>query len=185
MLFKNYKKKTDEQLMILVQHKDHHAFSELYNRFADRLNAFFYRMLWSDGEKAEDFVHDLFSKLIEKPELYNADFKVQSWLFQIAANMCKNAYRKRSFEQAYLQQLEVGTEDGLRVEDKVDEQLLKDEVYILLNTMEEERRLIFLLRYQQELSIEEVAELTDLPVGTVKSRLFYVRKELVEALKEN
>ncbi len=183
--FRSYKDKTDEQLVVRVQRGDHHAFSELYNRYADRMNAYFYRMLWSDRVKAEDYVHDLFSKLIERPELYEAGRPVKPWLYQIASNMCKNAYRKKHFELAYLDQLDNDQSENSRVIARIDEQLIKDEIHILLSSMDEDRRMIFLLRYQQELSLEEISALTDIPIGTVKSRLFYVRKELLEALKEN
>lgn len=170
--------------MILVQNGNHKAFSCLYDRYAGRLKGFFYRMLWSNGEMAEDYVHDLFSKLIEKPELYNADKSFSPWLFQVAANMCKNAYRKRSFEEEYLNQLEKNQIQVPNIEQVLDEQLLTDQVYIALERLEEDKRELFLLRYQQEFSVKELAEIYEVSEGTIKSRLFYVRKVLVEMLSE-
>lgn len=183
MFFTKHQRKSDEELMILVQSRDHQAFSVLYNRYADRLNAFFFRMLWSNKEMAEDFVHDLFSKIINKPELYNAHYEVKPWLFRIASNMCKNAYRRRDFEEAYKQFHE---SEEIYVETKehdMDEVILTDQIHELLDQMGEERKMIFLLRYQQELSIQAIAKMLDISEGTIKSRLFYTKEKLRTSLK--
>ena len=169
--------------MVLVKRRDHQAFSILYNRYADRLNAFFFRMLWADREMSEDFVHDLFSKVINKPELYDEAYEVKPWLFRIAANMCKNAYRKRSFEQAYQSAHLQEEVFEARSEEKVDELILTDQIHDLLDKMDEERKAIFLLRYQQELTIDVIAEMLEISEGTVKSRLFYTREKIRATLK--
>lgn len=183
MFFTKHQKKTDEELMVLVQDRDHQAFSLLYNRYADRLNAFFFRMLWSNREMAEDFVHDLFSKVINKPELYDSNYAVKPWLFRIASNMCKNAYRKRDFEEAYRQFH--GTEEPYTetMDHEMDEVILTDQIHDLLDQMEEERKMVFLLRYQQELPIQTIAEMLDLSEGTIKSRIFYTKEKLRTSLK--
>lgn len=182
MFFTKHQKKSDEELMVLVQNQDHQAFSILYNRYANRLNAFFYRMLWADPEMAEDYVHDLFSKIINKPESFDPQYMVKPWLFRIASNMCKNAYRKRDFEEAYRQHH--GREEPFTVTEdlEIDEVILTDQVHELLDQMEEDRKMIFLLRYQQELPIETIASMLDMSTGTVKSRLFYTREKLRTSL---
>lgn len=183
-LFTSYKSKTDEQLMILIQKGDHHAFSSLYNRYADRLNAFFFRMLWSDNKMAEDYVHDLFSKIIERPYLYKEGNLVKPWLFQIASNMCKNGYRKKSFEREYLDQLEASGISESFVERKIDEEIMTDQIHASLEKLDEDRRTMFLLRYQQELSIEEMAIIFEIPEGTIKSRLFHIKQFVANSLKD-
>lgn len=182
MFFTKHQNKSDEELMVLVQRRDHQAFSILYNRYADRLNAFFFRMLWANRAMAEDFVHDLFSKIINKPELYNSQYQVKPWLFRIASNMCKNAYRKRDFEEAYREHhgLEESYEESY--DSDMDHVVLTDQIHALLDQMEEERKMIFLLRYQQELPIQTIAEMLDLSEGTIKSRLFYTKEKLRTSL---
>ncbi|MEP3387703.1 MAG: RNA polymerase sigma factor [Reichenbachiella sp.] len=165
--------------MILTKVGDHRAFSHLYDRYAIRLKAYFYRMLWSDSSLADDFVHDLFSKIIEKPELFQEDKKFQPWLFRIASNMCKNAYRKKSFEIEYLNQLEKQGIELPVIDDKLDNEILADEIYKALEKLDEDRRSLFLLRYQQDIPIKELALLFELPEGTVKTRLFHIKKNLI------
>ncbi|MEM6831454.1 MAG: RNA polymerase sigma factor [Bacteroidota bacterium] len=183
ILFNRYRKKTDEELMVLVKRRDHHAFSTLYKRYANRLNAFFFRMLWSDRELSEDFVHDLFARIISKPELYNEAYEVKPWLFRIAANMCKNAYRKRRLEEAFRAANEWEEASASPGMEKMDEVILTDQIYAVLDGMEEERKTLFLLRYQQELSIEAISKMLKLSEGTVKSRLFYTREKIKATLK--
>ncbi len=170
--------------MILVQNGDHRAFSHLYDRYAPKLNAFFYRMLWSDKNMAEDHAHDLFSRIIERPQLYKSEYLVKPWLFKIASNLCKNAYRKRSFEMEYQKQMEQQGIQLPRIERTIDEEIMADQLHEELDKLDEDRRTMFLLRYQQDMSIVEIAETMDLPEGTIKSRLFYVKKFLSDRLED-
>ena len=59
-----YKTITDEALMISISKGDKRAFDELYKRYSQQLVGYFFRMLWKDREKAEDFMHDIFAKII-------------------------------------------------------------------------------------------------------------------------
>ena len=184
-VFTNYNNKSDEQLMIRIQDGDHRAFEHLYDRYAPRLNAFFYKMLWSDREMAEDSVHDLFMKIIYRPELYKAEYKVRPWLFQIAANLCKNVYRKASFEKAYRERLEKQQILLPSIEREIDNNIKLEMLDEALQTLDESRKSIFLLRYQQELSLKEIADICELPEGTIKSRLFYIKKFLAQIIEED
>ncbi len=168
--------------MVLVQGGDHRAFSFLYERYAHNLNAFFFRMLWSDKNLAEDHVQELFSRIIEKPHLYRKEYLVKPWLYKIASNMCKNAYRKRCFELEYQKQLDPHGIQMNDVEQKIDEKIMTDQLYLELEKLDEDKRTLFLLRYQQELSILEIAEILEEAEGTIKSRLFYIKKKLTEKL---
>lgn len=171
--------------MILVQKRNHQAFSVIYERYAERMKAFFFRMLWSNAAMAEDFVHDLFAKIIEKPELYQSNRPFMPWLFQVASNMCKNAYRKKIFETNYLQQLDPNEIDLPNTEKELDEKIIKNHLTLLLEQLDEDKRELFLLRYQQELSVKALASTFEVSEGTIKSRLFYIRKTLAEALSKH
>ena len=182
-LFTNQiRQKTTEELMILVQSGNHRAFSVIYDRFAGRMKAFFFRMLWQDEELAEDQVHDLFTKLIERPELFKAGYAFEPWVFRIAMNMCKNIYRKRQFENEYLAHLESEGIELSTIDQKMDMEIKKDALAVALERLDEEKRALFLLRYQQEMSVKDLARHFDVSEGTIKSRLFYIKKSLSEVL---
>lgn len=165
--------------MAAIINGDQQAFSELYQRFNERLFYFFYRMLGADKEMANDFLQDIFLKLINKPELFKAEYKFSSWIFSIAHNMCKNEYRKREVRkhvqnEAYLDKF---TNDF--AEDQAEEkELLIAKVFSELECLEESQRSILILKYKENFSLKEISEILNLPVGTIKSRLHYARHEL-------
>lgn len=81
MLATDYSPKSDECLMQDIKNGHTAAFDELYGRYSTRLLHFFYRMFDKDNEKAEDFLQDLFLKIIEKPHLFDADKRFSVMLF--------------------------------------------------------------------------------------------------------
>ena len=86
---------SDEYLMAQVKDKDTAAFEELYNRYSKVILSFLYKMLGGSEAQAQDFLHDIFLKIIEKPYLFDQSKKFKTWIFQIAHNKCKNEYRKK------------------------------------------------------------------------------------------
>jgi len=180
---KNLKNKADVELMLLLRKGDKESFSALYERYADKLVRFFYRMLNKEMEKAQDFTHDLFVKIIENPASFDTGKRFDTWIFHIAYNMCKNEYRKMSVRDEYIKSqvsCELFPEElgpGM-----IDYQKFSEELNEKLGLLDEKQRTVFLLRYQQDLSMKDIAEIMDCPEGTVKSRLFYTIKFLSEKL---
>ena len=183
MIFRRKNKNfSDNELMKLIASGDQTAFSELYHRYKDRMYYYFYRMLGNSDEQANDFLQELFLKLIEKPESYSSSFPFKTWLYSVANNMCKNEYRHQNVRQEY--------EDFELAQPKLDylsetciqhEQII-EKIFATLDDLGEEHRSAFLLRYREGFSIKEVAEILELPEGTVKSRLFYAKKLLAGKL---
>jgi RNA polymerase sigma-70 factor (ECF subfamily) len=164
--------------MISVKDGDHKAFSQLYDRYSNRLYAFFMKMLWNDSENSRDALQDLFMKIMDRSSLYKPEYQFKAWIFRIAANMCKNIYRKNAFEKEYKSQLIKEGMDLPNMDIKMDNDIKMDRLSIALKGLNEDNRSLFLMRYQQEMSIKELAETFDLAEGTVKSRLHYLRNDL-------
>jgi len=173
---------TDSELMQQIVSGDQSAFSELYSRYKGRMYYYFYRMLGNSAEQANDFLQELFMKLIEKPESYNPAFSFSTWIYSIANNMCKNEYRRRVIRREY-EQFEA-TEPRLDYVDdtSIEPEQLVEKIFQTLDLLGEDHRSAFLLRYREGFSIREVAEILELAEGTVKSRLFYARKIVAEKL---
>jgi len=173
---------TDSELMQQIVSGDHAAFSELYNRYKDRMYYYFYRMLNNSTENANDFVQELFMKIIAKPDSYNPAYAFHTWLYSVANNLCKNEYRRRGIRLEY-QQYEASKPDiDFLNETIIEPQQVIEKIFQTLDQLGEEHRSAFLLRYREEFSIREVADILGLPEGTVKSRLFNARKILAEKL---
>ena len=177
MFGKKINKINDEKLMQMVGNGHQQAFNELYQRYSNRLYYYFFRMLGNSQELANDFLQDLFMKIIEKPERFNPAYSFSAWVFTVAHNMCKNEYRKRDVRKELVQNndtLTCETEPVLQVRR---EELIK-QIYESLKDLKPEQQSAFLLFYREGFSINEISEILDLPKGTVKSRLHYTRKYL-------
>lgn len=180
-----YEKHPDEQLMALVAERDQRAFEVLYDRYSRLLFNYFHRMLWKDRERARDFTQDLFAKLIQKPHLYDSSRSFKTWLYSIAHNMCKNEYAKHEVRVEAKRELknEDSFSNGIEAQKNMDRELFNQKLKEALNEMDETKRTTFELRFAQELSILEISEIMQCSEGTVKSRLFYMLKELNKKLK--
>ena len=183
MIFRRKNKTfTDSELMQQIVSGDQAAFSELYNRYKDRMYYYFYRMLGNSPDHANDFLQELFMKIVEKPESYNPAYSFHTWLYSVANNMCKNEYRRRGIRQEYQQQLASNLDVDFLNETTIEPEKVIEKIFQTLDQLGEEHRSAFLLRYREEFSIREVADILGLPEGTVKSRLFNARKILAEKL---
>jgi len=180
-----YGKLSDERLMELVVRGDEKAFAALYDRYHRRLLSYFHRMLWSDKEKAQDFLQDLFTKLATRPQSYDPSRPFQTWLFSVANNMCKNAYR----HEAVVKEAAVHLRNGVdRVEATdgvgVDHERFRDRLDEELDKLDPDHKATFVMRFHEDMAIKEIAAAFACSEGTVKSRLFYTLKKLAERMKE-
>ena len=181
-----YERQNDEQLIRLMNRGDKRAFDEIYFRYAQKLAAYFTRKLKHDREKGEDFVHDLFAKLIDRPELFDPNRKFKTWVYSVANNMCINEYRKMAVRS--------NTKSGLHPEIQVpsNQQPIEEGLYEkdfgndlerAILKLDDNHREIFILRHIDGLSIKELAEILEIKEGTAKSRLFYATKQIASALQ--
>lgn len=183
---KSYSRFTDEELMLYMLQAKEQAFTELYNRYAKQMLYFFYQRLYRDEQKSQDFLQDLFLKLLEKQQLFDGSKKFKTWLYTLAANMCKNEYRKDAVRGTKVKDsiLEEVAENvpTLFLTDRFDKDIFAANLNAELDEMGENHRLTFLLRYQEEFTIAEISEILGCAEGTVKSRLFYCTKKLAAKL---
>lgn len=177
---------TDEQLVISMAGGDQRAFDHLYNRYSGPLVSYFMRMLWRDREKAEDFVHDFFTKLIHRPELFDTNRSFKTWMFSVANNMCKNEYKKQEIRKNTSNGLDSNyavSDVNANTEKTVHHSLFKTAFEEQIQLLETKHREVFEMRHFDGLSIKEIADTLNINEGTIKSRLFYATKYLAEGLK--
>nr|WP_319480289.1 RNA polymerase sigma factor [uncultured Draconibacterium sp.] len=170
--------------MTAIKNGNQSAFSELYERFNQRLYYYFFRMLGNDKEVANDFLQDIFLKIINKPELFKPGNKFTSWIFTVAHNMCKNEYRHREVRKIISN--DENPDQFLTDENSYEETLKKEQLITQLFTeieyLEEDQKAILLLKYKENFSLKEISKILELPLGTIKSRLYYARVELTKKL---
>lgn len=172
--------------MKLLNQGDKGAFAEVYDRYADTLLRYFYRMLWQDREKAEDFVQDLFVKIIRKPESFDPSRPFRTWVFSVAMNMCKNEYKKAEIRKTAAAEIQYGSRSATRPDELLEQLEMSDfgkALEVAVQELEPHHRDTFILRYRQDLSMKEISQVMECSEGTVKSRLFYAVKKLAGKLE--
>lgn len=178
----------DRELMVYVQKGEASAFDEIYKRYSKPMFGYFVRMLNYDKQKAEDALHDLFLKVIEKPHLFDTTKPFRTWLYSIAYNNCKNQYKHNEIVREAHQEIK-HTGDNLdehfvtRAAANMDAKDFKRALTDALAELPHDKKATFVLRYQEDRSIAEIAELMDCSEGTVKSRIHYTIKILSEKLR--
>lgn len=179
-----YRKCSDEELMVeIIVHHSHPALTILHERYSKKLLGYFIKMLQNDHDKAQDFVQDIFLKIIEKKHLFDTDKKFYTWIFTIASNMCKSEYRKPFFQSISTDEYELQSK-AVFSDDLSEKERFKQIYKASLAQLEVHHKTTFILRYMEKFSLNEIAEITETSVGTVKSRLFYATKKMAELLKE-
>lgn len=173
---------SDQELMKLVQAGDFSPAAEIFDRYSTRIYNFAYRFLKS-SEAAEDATQEVFVKMLKHAKQFHGDAKLSTWLFSIAANLCRDHLRKAdnkakesdetlvmlpSGDDSPERRLEI-RENELRVQ-KALEQLTP-----------EQREAILLSRYQG-LSYAEIAQIAGCSEGAVKTRVFRAMETLKKAL---
>lgn len=179
---------SDEALMRRLQSDgDTAAFDTLYHRFSKRLLVYFFRMLGGDEEKAQDFLQDLFVKVIDRAHLYREGASVSTWLFTIAHNMCKNEYRRLAVRRI-LERLgdpEAIPGEAVTAGHAMERQDFRADLLRALQRLDAAQRSAFILRYQEQRSIAEISAIMGCSEGTTKSRLFYATRKLADRLAEH
>jgi RNA polymerase sigma-70 factor (ECF subfamily) len=180
-----YQHEHDEQLMALVSQHNQRAFEELYDRYGKLMFNYFLRMLWKDKEKARDFTQELFTKVFQKSHLYDGSRPFKTWLYSVAHNMCKNEYAKVEVRKEAGQALKAEAKTSTKpvAQKDMDRKTFMEKLAAALGQLDEVKRETFELRFVQELSIIEISEIMRVSEGTVKSRLFYLLKDLNGKLK--
>ncbi|MEZ4851233.1 MAG: RNA polymerase sigma factor [Bacteroidia bacterium] len=179
-----YEQCSDEELMRLIAENDERAFDEIYRRYSDRMLRYFWRMLNQDEEKSQDFLQDLMMKVVEKAHLFNAERRFSTWVYSVASNMCKNEYRSQAVRRV-MTRLDDHTEiNALELPDEgqIDRKSFEKQLEVELDNLSDNHREVFVLRYQEDLSIKEIGEVMACSEGTVKSRIFYALRKLATGL---
>ena len=180
---------SDEQLMSLFQGGDENAYTELVNRYKDKLINFIFNYL-GDLESSEDVVQETMIKLYQKKHYYKEIAKFSTWLYTIAKNLANTELRKRKQRKTTLlsqfskddKTYELPSNDpepGQEIQTDIVNKIIKDAV----DQLSEKFKIVIVLRDIQGLSYEDISEIINVPIGTVKSRINRARLQLQVELK--
>jgi len=176
--------KTDEELMVqIMDHHSHTAIMELHRRYSQKLLGYFIKMLQKDVDLAQDFVQEIFLRILEKKHLFDPEKKFYTWLFTIASNMCKTSYRRALINSLSNDGYELNRFSNL-ADDLAEKAHFKQLLDKSIEALYYGQKTVFVLRYMEHFSLQEISDIMETSLGTVKSRLFYATQKIAQQLKE-
>lgn len=172
---------------------DQKAYAELMNRYRDTLYFTMLKMV-DNQDDADDLTIEAFAKAFRKLPTYTPEYAFSTWLFKIASNNAIDFIRRKRLKAISIDR-GFQTDDGSRVEISIadhegdpSDQLEKDErvqkMRDIVDKLKPRYKRLVELRYFEERSYEEIAEMQNLPLGTVKAQLFRARDLLMQMMQD-
>ena len=185
---------TDQEVVALARRGEESAYRELIRRYQRPVFSLIYRMV-RDRELAEDLAQETFIKVLNAVDSYRPEFKFSSWIFKIANNAAIDHLRRRELDTLSLDgsphaetpdaieatALQIGDNQETPLE-AVEARELGKSIEAAIDALRPEYRSCILLRHVEGRPYEEIAEILNLPLGTVKTYIHRARNELRDAL---
>ena len=166
------------------------SFEELVRRYQRPISAYVYRMV-GNYESALDLTQEIFIKVYGSLGRYRPEFKFSTWIYKIAHNSAVDHLRRNSTREQSLihgtegDNFELPVESGrLTPEQESERKERRVEIEAVVRTLPANYRELIILRHSQDLTYEEIVDVTGLPLGTVKNRLFRAREMMRQQFVE-
>jgi len=180
---------TDEQLAKRLAQGDDTAFDCLYRRYNRQISNFIRKHV-SEAEYVEDIIQEVFMRVFKSIASFDTSKRFSSWVYKIALNEVKRHWKRSIKQQAYSLDTSVNNEtDGRDQKDMVaDTRITPDDLAVgdlfsrdlktLIDRLPPKQRTVVILRVDNELTFEEIAEICECPLSTVLSRMRYAIQKL-------
>lgn len=169
---------------------DQNAFADIVSLYQHKLYQVCYRML-SNKQEAEDIAQEAFVRAYMNLHTFDQKRKFSTWLYRIATNLCIDRIRKKKPDY-YLDAEVAGTEgldlySQIAAEDQLPEETLvqmelQERIQYEIGRLPDKYRSVIVLKYIEELSLQEISDILDMPLGTVKTRIHRGREALRKQL---
>ncbi len=192
--FTDKAKRDYELIRSALDQKDRRAYANLMGNYRDSIYFMLLKMT-NNKDDAEDLTIEAFGKAFKKLEQYTPDYAFSTWLFKIASNNCIDFIRKKkkyliSIDKEYHD--ETGTELAQCIPAETldpEEEMIKDQKIKIMrevvDKLKPHYRILIELRYFKEFSYEEIATELNIPLGTVKAKLFRARDLLFNIVERS
>jgi RNA polymerase sigma-70 factor, ECF subfamily len=164
------------------------SFEELVRRYQRPIASYVYRMV-GDYDAALDLTQEVFIKVYNSLARYRSEFKFSTWIYKIAHNAAIDHLRRYSVREQILSTESDGTRPEVAIESRrlspeqeSEREERRSEIESVVQTLPAAYRELIVLRHSHDLSYDEIAEVTGLPLGTVKNRLFRAREAMRDSL---
>ncbi|PKK89591.1 MAG: RNA polymerase subunit sigma-24 [Candidatus Wallbacteria bacterium HGW-Wallbacteria-1] len=178
---------TDEELIKKAIDRDEMAFRALVDRYTKKVFNIVFRFL-RDTEDSRDVTQEVFINLFKNLDRFDDNYKFSTWLYKIATNQALYRYRSRKKRNSVTSNYaEIPENDPVAIvcpEEETENRIRQEKIMNLVDCLEEKYKTTIILRHVLDLSYEEIQQIMQLPLGTVKTNLFRARAKL-KSLMEN
>ncbi len=176
----------EDRILELLRHKDKSkpAFELIVNTFSERLYWHIRRMV-TYHEDADDVLQNTFIKIWKNLGSFRGDAKLYTWLYRIATNEALDHLRKSNKLKVVDGDMEAGNISGLSGDIYFDGESAEARLHLAIASLPEKQRLVFNLKYFEDMKYEEVAEVTQTSVGALKASYHLAVKKIREFLTED
>lgn len=143
------------------------------------------RYIVKDHQEAYDVVQEVFIKAMREGRIFDDEFKIKAWLFRVTSNLCFNQVRNRKRRGAILESMVKPESFSANQIDSVFAGEQREELGAALDLLSDDHKEILVLRYYDDLSYAEIAEVLQVKLGTVMSRLSRARMRLMAVMEES
>ncbi|MCP2520682.1 sigma-70 family RNA polymerase sigma factor [Candidatus Aminicenantes bacterium AC-335-A11] len=183
--------KDDKELIQKVLKGEKEAFEMLVKKYQTPIVNYLYRMTGNYND-AIDFSQEVFLKAYFSLNSYDFRYKFSAWLFKIASNLCIDKWRKKKIKTVSLNQsLKEGENFYIQVAngkktpaEEYEKKELARKIEKTINKLSLDLKELFILRHINELSYEEIAQIKNIPIGTVKNKVFRAKEKIKKLLEK-
>jgi len=172
----------NQELLKRLAEGDQQAFTEIIKKYRNKALNFAYRYL-GNLEEAEDAAQDCFVRIYSHSAYFDSERRFEPWFYQILANCCRDRIRKKRRFTVLLDRLKFDKENNAVETGCLQASTEISQFAQALQQLSPSRREILILRFDEDLSYEEIAQTLGISIGTVMSRLHRAKKDLAKALK--
>ena len=182
---------SDQEILFRLVDEDVESFNILVDRYKNRLLSFVYRFV-KDFDVSEDIVQETFLRVFRKRHEYKAIANFSTWIFTIAGNLAKSELRRR--KRWRFLSVDAYNDDeksfelpdtGMRPDRTASVRILNEYIQDAIDTLQTKYKEALILRDIEGMSYQQIAEIVNVPVGTVKSRVNRARLKLQKKLRDH
>lgn len=191
------KKDTVDDLIVIREVLQGHteAFRQLVEKYQDFIYNLCYRTL-GNKQEAEDVTQETFLKVYKRLADFKVDYKLSNWLYTIALNLCKNIMRKKKILRFFSLDHSYTTGDGedektldipsgeISIESELEGKETQKRLEKLINALPDSLKIPFILRYFQNVTDDEIAEIMGLSLDNVRVRVYRAKTQLWKEFKK-
>jgi len=179
----NYNLSENELAKLFIENKDERAFTLLIKQYQQSIYWHCLRMLGNHSD-ADEVTQQVFITLYKKLYTYKFESKLSTWIFTITSNLVLNYIKKKKIKVFFsFDDLEHDLSDNSDIVQDIDNKMKLEKLNKILQKLPEKQRQVFILRNFDDLSYEEISEITKTSVGALKASYHHAQKKIMELMQ--